>query len=76
MEIRGYQLDDYRVLSKLIDKDGVVSWWLFTFQNPIKDGVVKCGMNPHTKEMWCMEQIDPNDFDWGGKRVMLVEDKS
>lgn len=72
MELDCFQLDDYHALSKLVDKDGIYSWWLFTFQNPIKNGVVECSMNPHTKEFFHMEQIDPNDFEWNGRSVKLI----
>lgn len=69
MRLYGSQLDDYHVLSKLTDKNGNISWWLFTFQNPIKNCIVKCGT---TKEMWRMEQINPNNFEWNGERFKIA----
>lgn len=67
IQIYGHQLDDYHVLSKLKDNDGTESWWLFTLEKPIIDGVVN--IDSSSKEIWHMELIDPNSFEWNGERM-------
>ncbi len=76
MEVRlwGYKLDDYHVLSQMFDRNDEVSWWLFTLQDPVKNGVVKCGSNSAANEiLWQMEQIDPYNFEWNGQKLTLDE---
>ena len=73
IEVPGYQLDDYHIATKLTDRDGVVSWGLFTFPNPIKNGIIEYSQNLKNTEIWHMDEIDPNDFEWNGRKFMLNE---
>lgn len=73
IETPGYQLDDYHIVTKLTDRNGIVSWGLFTFPNPIKNGIIEYSQNLKNTEIWHMDEIDPNDFEWNGQKFILKE---
>lgn len=69
--IYGFQLDNKHFLAELVDKDGGKSWRLFTFNNEIVDGVVNCDASSPNGSLFDMEQINPNEFEWNGRKVCL-----
>ena len=74
LEIQGYQLDSKNFLAELEDRDGKKSWWPFEFANDIVNGTVDCDVAFQNKSLWNMKQIDPNDFEWNGRRMRLLRD--
>lgn len=46
---------------------------LFTFPNPIQNGIIEYSQNLKNTEIWHMDEIDPNDFEWNGRKFMLNE---
>lgn len=71
LEIQGFQLDNKHLLAELVDKNGEKSWWLFEFKNEIVDGVVNCDASSPNGSLFNMEQINPNEFEWNGRKVCL-----
>ena len=71
LEIQGFQLDNKHILTELVDKDGEKSWWLFEFKNEIVDGVVNCDEPFPNGSLFDMKQINPNEFEWNGRKLCL-----
>ena len=69
----GYWLDDYTFLCPATsekDNDGTIYWCKLTMALPRgKDDTIQ--FDPVTGKAFDMEIIDPEDFEWKGRRLRL-----
>lgn len=73
LEIKGFVLDQHHILAELEDKNGIRTWWLFTFVNEIVNGVVNCDATQANGNLYSMQQVNPDSFKWKGQNVCIVK---
>ena len=61
----GWILDDTHWVGEFVDKEGNKSWQMITFNSPMVDGVIDGDAG------FSAQEIDPNDFEWNGRRYIL-----
>jgi len=64
----GCLLDDTHWIGEFVDKEGNKSWQMITFNNPIVNGVIDGDAG------FSVQEIDPNDFEWNGRRVCIKKE--
>ena len=64
-----YQLDDYHAIGQFMEKNGNLSWQMVVTIPPICNRIIDGGAGFEFYE------IDPDDFEWNGRRVRMVVEK-
>lgn len=61
-----YMLDEYHAVGQFVDKDGNLSWQMIHTNAPIINNEIDGDAG------FELSEIDPNDFEFGGKRLRLL----
>ena len=67
---RGYWLDDYTFICPAVDKDKNIQWIMITTAMP-KNSEGTIQYDHITGKYFDMTIIDPNNFEWKGKRLKI-----
>lgn len=62
---KGWLLDDTHWVGKFKDKNNKDSWQMVTFNAPVVNGVIDGDAG------FQLNEIDPNNFIWNGRRAYL-----
>ena len=73
---RGFVLDKHHMIGKFLDIENRISWQMITTNAPIINDKITNSVDVDGSAGFDMYEIDPNCFEWDGRRLRLEESKT